>query len=362
MGVEIRSLTGLRGVAATLVMLDHYAALDFTAAFPANLLPHMYVAVDVFMVLSGFVLARSYEARFTGPDKQAAFGLFLRHRIARLYPLYLLATLVCFGLVRMGWLTFLTPDGSLPALAANLLAIQTWLWPGSSLDGPGWSISAEWAANLLFPLLLPALLHRSTARAAVAAGAAFAVLALSAVLWGQLFDVKTRFVVNMITGMPALGRCVSEFALGIFAWRLRSVLPAARVLARDGVQAGLLALMLLLLPAPRLDLLFVALSVLLILGLSFDRSAIARWLGSGVVRRLGVISYSIYLLHITLLPVRDGLAGALAPAGIPAPWAVAVLCTAGLCLALATLTHRFVEKPAQLWLNHGWRQRGHQVV
>ena len=102
MKVEIRALTGLRGAAATAVMIDHYMAVDFTRPFPWPLLPHGYVAVDLFMILSGFVLAMSYEARFATMATPAFTTLFLKTRIARLYPIYALMTLACFVLCRLG--------------------------------------------------------------------------------------------------------------------------------------------------------------------------------------------------------------------------------------------------------------------
>ena len=338
---ELRSLTGVRGVAATLVMLDHYAAVDFAVAYPLVMLPHCYLAVDMFMLLSGFVLAMSYAARAGEP---AAYRRFLARRVARLWPLYALTTLVCFGLVRLGWLTFLAPDDSLPALAANLLAVQTWAWPGTSLNGPGWSISAEWAANLLFPACLVAVLGGSMLRAAAVALAAAAMLLACAILFGQLFDVPAPGAVNMISGPPALGRCISEFVLGMVCWRVRSRTRWAAALAGDGTQAAMLAALFGLILWPELDVAFVLVSAALLVGLSFDRSAIARAFGSGAPRFLGLISYSIYLVHITLLPVRDALAGA------GAPWPVAVLATACLALGLAVLTWRFVERPGQRWL------------
>ncbi|WP_158743518.1 acyltransferase, partial [Acidisphaera sp. L21] len=240
MSGEIRSLTGLRGVAATLVMVDHYTALDFSYRFPGNLLPHMYVAVDIFMILSGFVLAMVYEKRFAGGNVWAATALFLKHRVARLYPLFLVMTLVCFVLCREGWLTFLHPDVTFGGLAANLAGIQTWIWPWSSLDGPAWSISAEWAANLLFPLLMPLVLLGPALLAVATVLVALVVLVGSAVLFGSLFDVPAAGVVNVISGPQALGRCVPEFVFGMALWRLRSRAGWASVFAGTWVQVALL--------------------------------------------------------------------------------------------------------------------------
>jgi peptidoglycan/LPS O-acetylase OafA/YrhL len=350
MKVEIRALTGLRGAAATAVMIDHYMAVDFTRPFPWPLLPHGYVAVDLFMILSGFVLAMSYEARFATMATPAFTTLFLKTRIARLYPIYALMTLACFVLCRLGWLTFLSPDASWSALAANLLAIQTWIWPGNSLDGPGWSLSAEWAANLLFPALMPVMLARSSRSAAVFAAASVVALLVSAVLFGTLFDVPARGAVNIISGPEALGRCVSEFIIGMYLWRVKSRARWPRVFSGDAVQAGLVAAMVLLLLDPALDVAFVLLSGLLILGLSFDRSALSRLLASGPAHALGVISYSIYIIHIALLPLRDVLARRFDAASVPHSWISAVACTAAVAIGLAVLGHYLVEVPAQRWL------------
>ncbi len=307
----------------------------------------MYVAVDMFMMLSGFVLALTYEPQFTAGEYRAANVLFFRSRLARLYPIYLLMTLICFVLCREGCLTFLSPDTSLAALGANLLGIQTWVWPGASLDGPAWSVSAEWAANLLFPLLMFMILSGSMLLGTVVAMLAVCVLSISAFLFGSLFGDPVGGVVNIISGPQALGRCISEFAIGIYLWRVRSRVDLARVLSGDGVQFALLGIMAVVLTQPTLDVAFVALSGLLILGLSYDRSALARILGSGLAYRLGVISYSIYLVHIALLPVRDMLADLFERYGVGYPWLLAVCCTASASIAASALTYRLVERPGQ---------------
>lgn len=81
------TLDGLRGLAAVAVVLFHTPELFGPGLFPAA----GYLAVDFFFTLSGFVLAFAYQARL---DKGLPTGQFLRVRIARLYPLYLLSLLV----------------------------------------------------------------------------------------------------------------------------------------------------------------------------------------------------------------------------------------------------------------------------
>jgi peptidoglycan/LPS O-acetylase OafA/YrhL len=298
--------------------------------------------------LSGFILAKTYESRLGRLPFAAAYGMFLRRRIVRLWPLYALTTIVCFLLVRAGLLVFLRPDASWAALGANLLAVQSWIWPGSSLNGPGWSISTEWLANLLFPLLVPLVLWGNWWRALGIAAVAIAAMVGSAVWFGQLFDVPSPWAVNVITGPGAVGRCLGEFALGMVCWRIRDRAEWAPVLGQDRVLAPLLVGLVVLMQWTVLDVPFVLGGAVLLTGLAFEASRVSRVLRSRVLMDLGRISYSIYLVHIALLPVRDMLAGWFTGFGAEQSWALAVICTTGLALGLAGLSWRFVEGVGQL--------------
>lgn len=343
MAGEIRALTGLRGALAVAVMVDHYAAVDFSAPFPLAMLPHFYLAVDLFLLLSGFILAMTYEKRLQHLSLASGFRLFLWRRATRLWPLYALTTIVCFGLVRAGWLEFLQPDASWAALGANLLAVQSWAWPWSSLNGPGWSISTEWLANLLFPLLMPLVLQTRWWWAVGMGLAGCAALVWSAVWFGQLFDVPSPWAVNVISGPGAVGRCLGEFVLGMVCWRIRDRAGWAWGLGGDRVLMPLVAGLMVLMQWTVLDVLFVLGGAVLLVGLSFEASSVSRLLRSRIMITMGQISYSIYLVHIALLPVRDGLAGWLAGSGVVGAWVLAVACTAGLAVGLASLAWRFVE-------------------
>ena len=345
---EIRTFTGLRGVLAVSVMIDHYAKVDFSAAYPLSMLPHFYLAVDLFLLLSGFILAKVYEDRLRGLSLAAGYRKFLWSRILRLWPLYALTTVVCFVLVRTGLLTFLHPNASWAALGANLLAVQSWLWPGSSLNGPGWSISTEWLANLVFPLLLPLVLGGSWGRTLWISGVALAAVAGSALWFGQLFDVPSPWAVNVIAGPGAVGRCLGEFVIGMACWRVRNRAGWAWVLGQDRVLTPLLVGLFLLMQWTVLDVPFVLVGAVLLTGLSFETSKVSHVLRSGVLVGLGRISYSLYLVHITLLPLRDTFAGWFARIGTSESWGLAVTCTAGLALCLAGLSWRFVEGVGRL--------------
>ena len=78
------TLDGLRGIAALAVVTRHVPDTTFQ-----DLLPGSTLAVDLFFVLSGFVLAHSYTERLRGEMGAIAF---MRVRIIRLYPLYILGS------------------------------------------------------------------------------------------------------------------------------------------------------------------------------------------------------------------------------------------------------------------------------
>ena len=89
-------LDGMRGVAALAVVALHLKDSLGISAPPAS-----YLAVDLFFMLSGFVLAQAYGARLAGP--LSPWG-FIRLRLIRLYPLYLAGLVVgaAVGLIDAG--------------------------------------------------------------------------------------------------------------------------------------------------------------------------------------------------------------------------------------------------------------------
>ena len=85
---ELRALTGARGLAAWLVVLYHIrAAIPGLPPFAEALLAKGYLAVDLFFILSGFVLWISWGDRFARDGRAAAMP-FIKKRIARVWPLH----------------------------------------------------------------------------------------------------------------------------------------------------------------------------------------------------------------------------------------------------------------------------------
>lgn len=119
MATNIRSLTALRGLAALTVLAYHSAGRIFgdTEHVPLPL-GHGYLAVDLFFLLSGFVLMHVHEQEFSNGVTWSSFGQFLRARFARTYPLYI--TILVMLLPLYGT----RPEYSGTALAHSLLVTQ----------------------------------------------------------------------------------------------------------------------------------------------------------------------------------------------------------------------------------------------
>lgn len=340
---EIRALTGLRGIAAVAVMGGHFydhAALTGTAADIVDATGH---SVELFFILSGFVLAMVYGNTI---QRRGGFWRYVRQRLARIYPLYAVMTLLCFALASAGVPLYGQPTASGLALLSNLLMTQQWGWPIDSLDAPGWSISTEWAANLLFPLAAWAILRRSARQAITAAVLCGAVLVIADRVAGDSYwDMPILLRWGEIRLPESMITCAAEFLAGMACWRLRPV-GLARWLGHDWVLAAIMGGMVLqeALSAPSIW--FCTLAALLVIGLSQERSAIARVLGWGPLHWLGVISYSVYLVHAPMM----ALVGVLSDLPVPHAFTVAIWGTMLAVLPAAAATHRWIERPAQRWL------------
>ncbi len=340
---------GLRGLAALAIMLFHLSFL----MTGRTIVPHGYLAVDFFFILSGFVVAHAYEAR-----RQAglSWGGFALLRGIRLYPLamlgmaeglLLLATQVHFHLGRYG---------ALPALAGNvalnLALLPAWL-PHRGLgpamfpaDDPLWTLFLELAANLLWAWRGPRLRTWQ-----------LAALVLAALIW-LLVEGLRYGTLNAGPGFPTaqagLARVCFGFPCGVLLFRLRT-----RFARWPGVPGWVLGVALLLALACPLDV-HVALMPhaqklpwwdLLCAALIFPAII---WAGAGsrvqarlLWRGLGDISYPVYALHMPAVKALSHLYTAHLHK-IPAPLLYPVFIA--LIAACAWAAGKFYDAPVRRFL------------
>ncbi len=364
---EIRPLTGLRIFAAVWVVLFHFRPLlyaatpDFTASI-APLLDRGAQGVDLFFILSGFVLTWTYIDRMGRSWSTRATLHFLWLRLARVWPVYL----VTLHLAAL-WIIFTLNVGHVPAQNVDQLTAtgyvrqiflaQLWFQPyfdGSSWDGPAWSISAEWLAYLMFGLL--ALVVFRVARATRARS--LVLLAVAVSLPPVMLLLATG---HFYTPWSWLPRIIMQFTAGALACAaVRRLRPSDR--ARRG--AGVLALVLVgaivgtlywfdAHPLPEVidsggvvDVLFVP----LVIALAVGAGTLPRLLSTRLLVYAGQVSFSLYMVHELVHTSWNWVAQQfeIVPAGTAAKWIVAGLLAAAMAAAMAL--YHFVEEPARRWM------------
>ena len=153
-------LDGLRGVAALMVVAFHL--LETYSKGPAEqIINHGYLAVDFFFVLSGFVIGYAYDDRWG----KMSVGTFFKRRLVRLHPMVVAGTLIGAALfffagtafpktMEVEWWKFALclMMGLLMIPCGPGLDIRGWS-ETNSFNGPNWSLTYEYIANILYALI-----------------------------------------------------------------------------------------------------------------------------------------------------------------------------------------------------------------
>ena len=342
----IPALTGLRGVAALGVVTYHFSNYWAPAGSRHSASGPAYLGVDLFFVLSGFLMGINYGTLFQGGWNGDGFRTFLRRRFERIYPLYFLLIALAFLLQRVhqigGWT-------KLPALISDILLLQSTglatFFPqlGGAPIGPSWSISTELVAYLLLPLLVAIVARGGRWRE----GGGFLLSLLGLIAVSKLSGGGYRGPLDLVsptTFWPVL-RCVADFTIGLCAWRFRQRGGSANPLGF--VALGAIALGWTL---PQSDCMIVAFIPLLILSLCNPAALLSRVLSSPVAIFLGEASFALYLIHNPSIAKLGSLTSVIRGLHLPAPaWSSSIALIAVDVMA-AYVLFLFVEKPARKWL------------
>ncbi len=332
----------MRGVAALAVLSAHSAMLF------NHTLRQFYLAVDFFFVLSGFVLAYAYAARL---QNGMPAGEFIYLRLVRVYPLYLVATLIGFTHAVMSPGTM--EGGPMPALLGQLalalafvpapaLAPGHWLFP---LVDPAWSLYFELIGNVVFGLLWVRFYRSRPWLAALIA--ASAVTLLLAGLHYRTFDLGAVSE-DAWAGIP---RVLFSFFVGVCLYEVHRRHPAPVRLNAWVLLGALTAALGLHFPDATLDLLYqyamivAGFPLLVYLGavsVPGPRSV-------GLFHLLGVTSYAVYVLHVPLFfCLRDVSRHYGWDLAAHAPWSGLAFTVA--LLALCVAIDRYYDVPVRRWL------------
>ncbi|WP_321963030.1 acyltransferase [Paraburkholderia sp. J7] len=356
--VSIRSFEGIRGVAALSVALYHFNGFLRDGGTIVN---SFYLFVDLFFILSGFVIFRAYGERLS---TRAQFGNFVTRRIGRLYPLHVFATiffvvvvaasrLLKSAMIHVGFGAGLGGLGSEPfafptwsAIAINSLLLQG-IGPFShyTINGPSWSISTEFYAYLVLGLSVYFL----KGRVLVVLLTIIACSGMGFAWYGSVYVDHCLQVSHCLDSHLdyAFPRCIASFILGAFAEWVASKLYWKRLLTISFVQlmAAVLAVCVMWksISAPAWAFTTPLCFLLVVVALASDRGVLATALQTRPCQYLGKVSYSIYMVHaplvfvghITLKPIPFA-----AKLGVLAAYVLLVL-------LISALTFRFIETPGR---------------
>jgi peptidoglycan/LPS O-acetylase OafA/YrhL len=355
----IKSLEGGRGVAALIVALYH---LKIGAEY-FSVIRNGYIFVDLFFVLSGFVICASYSSRMSTLQD---FRSFLIRRIGRLFPLLIFSTMffvMAANLIVLakqialshGYASVLNNPGALEYLVPSAWEIISTITMTHSLgifdklilNTPGWSISTEFYTYLLFAAIC--LLLQKKIRLA-------AFLVISAVgflitVWASvnIHDCLRQGGCLSLTYDFGFPRTVFSFFLGALAHRASRIVH----LNFKALQlTGLIALAILFSLAdtlPAVSFAFPAVFALLILSVCNDRGFLADILKRKPFQVLGRRSYSIYLMHMPLILFFENITKRVE--GVM-PNAIVLLAYIMTLLFVSGWTYRLIEDPFRAWFGH----------
>ncbi len=350
---QLPALTGVRAFAALLVLALH-ADQNFPQFLSNNFLVHHgYLGVDLFFVLSGFIIAHVYIDQFVAPSAKI-LRVFLWHRFVRLFPAHatvLLALVVLIVVGRLAGVSFNAQrEWDFSDLPWHFLMLHAWgTTQVAGWNAPSWSISAEWFAYLLFPAISAATLALPRH---MAAPLAFAILAITALVFG----LKGWAIIGAWLGTPALLRVASEFACGVLLYRAtrideKGLSPQLSDWLALGGILGLCAAAALSVN----DFVLIAFLAVLITGVSGPGVYVASVFGCRPAVWLGEISYSIYLVHFPVLLVLRHAAERVSDERLLKSESVEVLMflfSVGVVIGAASLLFYLVEHPARKHLRN----------
>lgn len=351
---HLPALTGVRGVASLCVVLLHLSVVISTllpesaARLFRMLASPGFLGVDVFFVLSGFVIAYNYATAFHHRITGSEYRRFLVHRLARIYPVHLVLLMALVVAVRLvGVRVSPTMDAerwSTQQLIESLLLLHAWTGHSAAWNAVSWSLSCEWFVYLVFPL--GTLL--ASRRAADVSTRALWLIVIALLSTPSIYT-------TLYPNLP--GRLLLHVALLFSAGCL------LQVLYRRGATGGVLAgspgvLLVLMLTCAGYCIhqhwsayLAIPLLAPVMQGLAFGRGTSGRWLATPFMGYLGRLSFSLYMTHYLWLWVMQHFVPldqwGTSPLGVRI---VLALGSAVPMLPIAAITYHIIEQPTRRWV------------
>lgn len=286
---EVKSLTGLRGVVALWVAFFHFSF--FRNEFIQDIVGKGYVAVDIFFVLSAFLLTVSYSGKLKDLNYKGV-EVFYKKRINRIYPVYIVSVI---------FIALFLAETSVAGFLINASLLQCFFNPDYLLNVVYWSLSTEWICYLIFPFMLWFVL-RYKIRSEILIIISLVLRFVLPYLPGHLYigsehpmevGESPRYL-DLPYGLVSLLRTISSYFLGIGA----ALLPQFKMKKENLIMYIILIVFASMLFVEKGLLFIPLLSALMIKYLYEGKSNhLKAFLETKVIYLLGNISYSLYIIH-----------------------------------------------------------------
>ncbi|MEO6131330.1 MAG: acyltransferase, partial [Saprospiraceae bacterium] len=369
----LNNLTALRGIAAILVVVFHSNEIvaKFISSEQTFWFRKLYLMVDLFFILSGFIMCYVYETYFNNSTESRKTIGFLKARLARIYPLHVvtlallvLAVAITFSLGKnIYYDDFVRVLYNPKAIITNFFLLQSahihnmFTW-----NVPSWSISAEWLAYLVFPFLVKPFSKFSISQTILTIVFIFTLYA------GLVFYIAP----NRVPMFPFLStaadldltydwgfaRGILGFILGMGVYRLFMNNVFKNTLGNGMVLLGIVILYSIYMHFNLTDFGAPLFFSIILLSAAYGSKNINAFFDIVPLQKLGLWSYSIYMWHVVFiftvfeiqywLLTKPPVPGPSTYFGITNPLVLLFLFIV-ITIIIGALSYRFIEKPSRKW-------------
>ena len=360
------NLTPLRGFAALWVVVFHFqeTIMNFNAASHTHMVAKGYMMVDLFFIMSGFIISHVYQQSFQTGLTSKSFRKFIVARFARVYPLHFFILLILVLLVWPSGQWNIVQDPK--AIPTNLLLLHSFgIHKIFTWNVPSWSISAEWWAYMIFPFLV-IFIYRKKKLASVLLGL-FAILAYIAIMYWlprkDLFDPEKAAPHNLDSTFDyGFLRGLAGFIVGMLLYKAYEAELFLKIFQKDITAACIILLTLFCLHLGLNDIVYIILFAAVVFSFALNKGRLHKFCNLRILQYLGLISYSIYLVQ--LFPGTILWASGIHLPGVKYTdygastgfWAGCGYCLIFLVfvIGLSSLTYYTIEKPCRKYINKRW--------
>ncbi len=367
----LSNLTPLRGIAALLVAVFHFemAIARFIPAAQTMFFEKCYLMVDLFFIMSGFIMMHVYDETFTNSINKISLRKFFVARFARIYPLHFFALALLVILV----LVF-SPAGTYPnriedpsAILTNFLLIHTfYIHNIYTWNIPSWSISAEMVAYIFFPIIA-IFINRKKALSVIVL-IIFIVAAYYSIMYllprkNPLYpEIPVPHNINTTYDYGSL-RGVAGFIAGMLMYLVYQLPQFRNIFSKDIVAFLICIALIVSMHFAVSDAWVVILFAAIVISFASNENYLHKICNNRVLQYLGDISYSIYLMQIFFqepfskgLRLPDTIGFGRGKQNIDFSSGL-MYCTIYLLLliAVSSVTYYFIEKPCRRFINRKWQ-------